>query len=103
MLKRYWVDNLKVTDDYILIRGDFGDYLKKSQSGEDFFTPTPGQQLKKVLPEPEKVNQENVGKLCILIFKRKTSSIHTIGPLSATSSFLTKDENGKTKLTASII
>lgn len=85
------------------MRGDFGDYLRKSLSSTDFFTPVPGQQVKKVLPDPDKISPDNVGKVSILIYKRKQENIHTVGPLSPTSSFLIKNDNGKTMLTASTL
>ena len=59
--------------------------------------------MKKVLPEPDKVTADNVGKLCTLIYKRKKESIHSIGPLSATSSFLNKDPSGKLIFTSSTL
>lgn len=103
MLKRYWIDNFKITDDYIMIRGDFGDYLRKSTTGTDYITIAPGQRVKKVLPDPDSVSAENVGKLCTLIYRRSKESIHSVGPLSATSSFLSKDDSGKHILTASTL
>lgn len=103
MMKRYSVVNIKITDDYLLVRGDFGDYLTKNFNKEEFYTPVPGRKINKKLPDPEDVKTEDVGKAGAVIFKRNLEQVHTIAPLRTTSSFLNRDKDGKYSLLVSVI
>lgn len=95
VLKRYSIDSLKFTSGYILIRGDFGDYLK----GNKELPVNTGQSQKKVLPAPEYITPDMVGKLSVMIYKRKREGVLGVGPMGSTASFL--HQNGQ-KQTLSI-
>jgi hypothetical protein len=98
MLKRYQIDSLHFTTGYIMLRGDFGDYLLKSYDGTDNFKPKSNTVNEKSLPSPDEIDPKDVGKLPVLIYRRGKEGILTTGPIGSTGTFLRENEEKLTTL-----